>query len=208
MGAPSSITTRTSAFTSDAGGGGGTEAASQASVRAFPKFSVYKGKGAMQLSLSGPTWKPVNSTSQGLVVNKEGSMFLEFAGIAEGGAGGQGGGGSQERTFNWGSKIIIALRPVELGYFLDQGAMTKGFDIYHDPSMGGPEMGQIKKTLQVKPNPDGSHMFIMSQTSAAASKFTVYVPVTPAEMATIKSICSYAIPRLLGFDLALEGVGR
>ncbi len=85
----------------------------------------------MQLSLSGPLWKPKNEYS---LVSRDGSMFLEFAVPNEAAAGGN---YNDERTFNWGSKMIIALRPVELGLFLDQPTLTKGFEIYHDPSKGG-----------------------------------------------------------------------
>ncbi len=46
------------------------------------QFSVYKGKGAMQLSLIAPTWIPLDNNNTS--VGREGAVYLEFAVPAEG----------------------------------------------------------------------------------------------------------------------------
>jgi hypothetical protein len=58
--------------------------------------------------------------------------------------------------------------------------------------------------LSVKLNPDSSYMISLNQSEKTGSRQSVSVPVTPAEMAVIQNISAYAVPRLLGFDMACE----
>ena len=35
-------------------------------------------------------------------------------------------------------KLVFALKPAELGNFLDSSLIAKGFELFHDPDMGTP----------------------------------------------------------------------
>ena len=46
--------------------------------------------------------------------------------------------GYGNRTYSWDNKLVFALKPAELGNFLDDNLVAKGFDLFHDPDMGTP----------------------------------------------------------------------
>jgi len=170
-----------------------------ANSKAYAKFSVYKGKAAMQMSLIGPTWRTTASGS--VYIEREGVIFMEFASVAGGGAGGQGFG---ERLYDWSSKVVFALKPTEAGYLLDKDLTMKGFELFHDPDKGRENEGQMRKTFTVKQNPDASFFFTVNQTGANKSSITV--PVTPAELAVIRNLAAYSVPRLVGLDIVCDGM--
>ena len=47
-------------------------------------------------------------------------------------------------------------------------------------------------------------MMSINQSDKSGSKSFVSVPVSQAEMAVIRNIVTYAVPRLLGFDMTCE----
>ena len=98
----------------------------------YAKFNVYKGKGALQLSLIPPTWK--DTAKGGVYVDREGVLFMEFAATNATAQQQQGYG---NRSYNWDQKLVFAMKPTELGHFLDDGLIAKGFDLFHDPDKGG-----------------------------------------------------------------------
>jgi hypothetical protein len=55
--------------------------------------------------------------------------------------------GYGNRTYNWEQKITFAMKPAELGNFLEEKIFSKGFDLYHDPEMGTAVSHETKLTL-------------------------------------------------------------
>lgn len=168
--------------------------------RAISKYAVYKGKAAMQMGLIGPTWK-FGPKGNGLaILDREGVVLLEFA------SSNSGGNGVGDRSYDWSSKVNFALKATELGNFLDEKTLNKGFELFHDPGKGGENEGQQRKTLKVQTLPDGStYMISVSQSDKAGGKSNVSVPVTGNEMQVIKHLVIYALPRLTGFDMVCDG---
>ncbi|GAX74163.1 hypothetical protein CEUSTIGMA_g1612.t1 [Chlamydomonas eustigma] len=186
-----------------AGGGQYNNVSPTDAQRSFSRFNIYKGKGAVQLSFIPPTWREVNGprSAADCVVDREGALFMEFANINPN-APQQAGYGS--RTYNWEQKIVFAMKPAELGNFLEEKLYSKGFDLYHDPEIGTVNAGATKKSFSVKPNPDSSYMFTINQTEKSGNRISVTVPISQSEMAVIMNLVSFAVPRLLGMDIGLD----
>ncbi|KAG1681101.1 hypothetical protein FOA52_015541 [Chlamydomonas sp. UWO 241] len=61
----------------------------------------------------------------------------------------------------------------------------------------------MKKTFRVSPvNDDGSQFFSVQQTGMPK----VNVPVSMAEQAVIRNLVTFALPRLLGFDMVCNSM--
>lgn len=165
--------------------------------RVFTDFSVYKGKGAMQLKAIKPEWR--SSANGDISVTRPGVMLLEFAAVAQGGGDQQGYG---QRNYDWSNKETFALRAEEMGNFI----VSNNFSLVHDPNKGGPGDGSVMKTLKVFPSQDGKGTMISLQVRTQGQgqgqdgNFYLMVPMTDGEMAVFKSIANYLIPKLLGFD--------
>jgi len=64
--------------------------------------------------------------------------------------------------------------------------------------------GSQTKSLKLSPsgNNDGAFFFNFMQNGTKAAK--VMIPLGPSELAAIKSLVNYALPRVLGFDMQFE----
>ena len=107
LGIRRALTTARAMYEGSEGGGGYDTGAPPMAPRAFAKFNIYKGKGALQLrcvclcgslmpplhndvrngeekflarSLIAPTWKDTNKGT-GVFVDREGVVYLEFASV-------------------------------------------------------------------------------------------------------------------------------
>ncbi|KAG2435106.1 hypothetical protein HXX76_007191 [Chlamydomonas incerta] len=169
-------------------------AAAGSSDRVYTNYYVYKTRAAMCVRLLPPTF---SKTQAGKVLERDGTMLLEFATANAAAAGaGNGPAGNVNRTYNWSNKVTFALSPVELGNILagDAVASEKGLVLWHDPAKLG-KTGEAMKKLSLKQLPDGNISFNMN-----AGPENISVPVTKGEFEVIKSVAQFAIPRLLGFD--------
>lgn len=94
-----------------------------ATDRTYVGYSIYKGKGALNVKPLPPTFNKVGKSGRG--IEREGSLYLEFAPI-----------GSKPREYNWASKVTFSLDVNECGGIL---AMDRslGVEFLHDPNMGG-----------------------------------------------------------------------
>ena len=74
--------------------------------------------------------------------------------------------------------------------------------------MGGPQEGQTTKKLRLVPAPDGKGIFFTLTVTTRDSPQAVYsLPVSNAELAVIKSLIQFSIPRFLAFDAPWTGGG-
>ncbi|KAG2428607.1 hypothetical protein HYH02_014309 [Chlamydomonas schloesseri] len=166
---------------------------SSTSDRVYTNYYVYKTRAAMCVRLLPPTF---SKSQAGKVLERDGTMLLEFATANAAAAGaGNGPAGNVNRTYNWSSKVTFALSPVELGNILagDAVASDKGLVLWHDPAKLG-KTGEPIKKLSLKQLPDGNISFNLN-----AGADNINVPVTKGEFEVIKSVAHFAIPRLLGF---------
>ncbi|MEW5304859.1 MAG: hypothetical protein WDW36_007440 [Sanguina aurantia] len=182
---------------------------SQSGPRTYAPFYVYKTKGALCVSLHEPAWAAVPGKADDARLDRAGDMRLEFA-IPSGGS--DAGGGrprmGQARAYGWDNKIQFAMSATELGTMvcgigLEPGGA--GIDFQHDPNMGTPQAGVIYKNLKIKRNPDSSVFVTLNQrdkatASGAPTTQNISVNLSPGEFQVFKSLASFAIPRLLGWD--------
>ena len=80
---------------------------------------------------------------------------------------------------------------------------SQGFSLIHDPSIGTKDQGQVTKTFGAKPNADGNSWAFTLNQNSTGTKSNCFVPVTSAELIAIQSVVSFAVPRLMGFDVVL-----
>eukprot|EP00798_Chlamydomonas_sp_ICE-L_P021232 gene21232-28148_t len=163
--------------------------------KAFAKYCVYKGKAALQMTIIPPTW---SGTQKGnFYVEKEGKLMLRFAPIGANPSGTNVG----QRNYDWSANLCFAMSPNEMGMFLTEKTV---FEAFHDPNKGKAGEGSQTKSLKLSPsgNNDGAFFFIFMQNGTKAAK--VMIPLGPSELAVIKSLVNYALPRVLGFDMQFE----
>lgn len=159
-------------------------------VSLYSAYTVYKGKGAMSLKVIKPTWERLPG---GLKVTRDGTVLLEFArNIAA-------------QQYDWGSKEVFGLSAVECAAVLEATDARQGCDFYHDPNKGGSGEGTIQKTLSIKPMERGGWYFTVNVTQGG-TKNSVGCNVSDPELRLIKTLMTFLIPRLIGFDEQFQGV--
>jgi hypothetical protein len=93
----------------------------------FTSYTVYKGKAALSIKPIAPTFQAVGNNQK---LAREGSLLLEFAP-----AGGNGM-ATNQREYDWSKKQFFALNLAEMGDLISFDK-TKGFELFHDPNLGG-----------------------------------------------------------------------
>lgn len=76
---------------------------------------------------------------------------------------------------------------------------------------GTPQAGLVYKTLKIKGNPDGSVFFTIYQRDKAVGSgppvsHSVSVNLSAGEYMVFKTLATFAIPRLLGWDRDANGI--
>lgn len=167
-------------------------------------LAFVQGKAALTFRPIAPTLVRVGGQSNGLTVQRAGTVMLEFA--ARDGP---------RADFDWQNKQLFALSATECGEMLD--AMDRAVDVrlVHDPNANTPRAGQSLKTLRISPARDGGHFFTFMGTSQSANQggvqpygangtgnatVTISIPVSPAEGRTVKVLLTDLIPKLLAWD--------
>jgi hypothetical protein len=165
-----------------AGGAAGSD------TRTFTSYVVYKGKGAMGLKVIPPTFS--SSGVKARSVSRTGAILLEFAPV-----------GASPREYDWTKKATFSLSPTECGEILAMD-IAKGVDFFHDPNMGESEAGKVVKKLKLSPTADMKGMFIGIQVSDKSSPAptTYSIPISLGELAVLRSLMQFSIPRMMGFD--------
>lgn len=155
-------------------------------MRTFAGYSIYKSKTALNIKPVGPTFNQLNKNSR--TINREGSLFLEFAPI-----------GQTPREYNWGAKSVFSLNAGEVGSFLAMDPV-KGIEFTHDPNMGGQGQGQVVKRLRLATAPDGKGMFFNLQVTQAGNPTNFSILLSWGELEVLKITARFCLPYFLGFD--------
>uniref|UniRef100_M1CDL7 Why2 protein n=1 Tax=Solanum tuberosum TaxID=4113 RepID=M1CDL7_SOLTU len=129
--------------------------------RVFAPYSVFKGKAALSAEPRLPTFNRLDSG--GVKLNRRGVIMLTFWPSVG------------ERKYDWekrqamclyGSLLLLcttsmlfALSATEVGSLISMGTRDSS-EFFHDPSMLSSNAGQVRKSLSIKPNADGSGYFI------------------------------------------------
>ncbi|OMO51495.1 ssDNA-binding transcriptional regulator [Corchorus capsularis] len=148
---------------------------SNASV--FAPYTVFKGKAALSVSPLLPTFSKIDSGA--LKLDRRGAMMLTFwPAVAE-------------RKYDWEKRQKFALSPTEVGSLISMGAADTS-EFFHDPSKLSSNAGQISKKLFIKAHDAGNGYMISLTVTNNILKSTdrLYVPVTTAEFAVLKTACS------------------
>lgn len=154
-------------------------------LRTYAGYSVYKGKGAVNLKVIPVTF---TETAKARTVEREGTLMFEFAPA------------TGSRQYNWGQKIAFGVSPTECGEFLAMDK-SKGLELTHDPYAGGPDAGKVVKKLKVAPTADNKGVFlsVTMNDKVVNTNAQVSIPLTWGEWEVIRTVASYHIPLLLGF---------
>lgn len=137
-------------------------------------YAIYKGKGALQVSLIPPTYtiRQIRNEETAFI-SKNGSVLFEVAP------------GVGKKEWDWEKKITFALGLPDIGTILASDEVS----LLHDNN------GTIKK-LYLKPgNIQGTYMLTL-----AIGKDTVTVPLSEAEMVVLAELLKAAIPTLVGWN--------
>ncbi|KAK4708811.1 hypothetical protein R3W88_029736 [Solanum pinnatisectum] len=155
--------------------------------RVFAPYSVFKGKAALSAEPRLPTFNRVDSG--GVKLNRRGVIMLTFWPSVG------------ERKYDWEKRQLFALSATEVGSLISMGTRDSS-EFFHDPSMLSSNAGQVRKSLSIKPNADGSGYFIslsvVNNNLKTNDRFTV--PVTTAEFAVMRTAFSFALPHIMGWD--------
>ncbi|XP_010677192.2 single-stranded DNA-binding protein WHY2, mitochondrial [Beta vulgaris subsp. vulgaris] len=155
--------------------------------RIFAAYSVYKGKAALSAEPVPPKFSTVNCG--GMKVKRQGFILLSFSPSVG------------ERKYDWQRKQVFALSATEVGSLIALGP-TGSCEFFHDPAMQTSNAGQVRKSLSIRANTDGSGYFMSLSVNNSISKtnerFTV--PVTSAEFAVMRTSFSFALPHIMGWD--------
>lgn len=163
--------------------------------RTFSSYVVYKGKAAMSLKVIPPTFTTTGAKAR--TVSRTGAILLEFAPV-----------GDSPREYDWSKKATFSLSPTECGEILAM-EIAKGVDFFHDPNMGEADAGKVTKKLRLSPTSDMKGMFIGVQVTDKSNPnaVTYSIPISMGELAVMKSLMQFSIPRMMGFDTIWNDAG-
>ncbi|XP_021775303.1 single-stranded DNA-bindig protein WHY2, mitochondrial-like [Chenopodium quinoa] len=154
--------------------------------RIFAPYYVYKGKAAFSAEPIPPKFCKVDS---GIRVKRQGFIMMSFSPSVG------------ERKYDWQRKQMFALSPTEVGSLIALGP-NGSCDFFHDPAMQTSNAGQVRKSLSIKPSPDGTGYFMSLSVTNNITKTNerFSVPVTSAEFAVMRTSFSFALPHIMGWD--------
>jgi|TARA_B110000208_G_scaffold9338_1_gene11954 hypothetical protein len=157
------------------------------STAVYANFTCYKTESALQIAPIKPT---LEAAGNGLKVQREGTILLSLATAR---------GTLSEHGYDWQNKQIFALSVIEMGEVLAQRPGHPLLTFVH----GGEGMGGgDAKTLQVGRSGDDGALQFALQTGPA----TISISMSAGENEVLRSLITHCIPRMLAFDVALDGV--
>ena len=141
------------------------------------------------------------------------------------------------RVYDWSAKSTIVLSPLESSELTERASTGGSCEFFHDPGMGSNRQGQLQKSLKMQPMTDGSgapsffsrarvcvmpvrltlsphrslvasggvFLTLLQTTGGVTNK--VSVAVSLGEVAVLRHLVSYLVPRLLGFDEIFNDAG-
>eukprot|EP00897_Mesotaenium_endlicherianum_P003308 jgi/Mesen1/3004/ME000177S02283 len=124
--------------------------------RVFTNYTIYKGKGAVNVVPIKPTFE--KRDGGGIVLAKEGAILFEFAASIG------------TRVYDWKKKQMIALRATEVGSLIALNPDER-VEFFHDPNMGRSGEGKVSKSLKVEPMPklDGYYFNLRTRLAPISS---------------------------------------
>ncbi|XP_057532396.1 single-stranded DNA-binding protein WHY2, mitochondrial [Amaranthus tricolor] len=154
--------------------------------RIYAGYSVYKGKTAFSAEPVPPEFIKVDS---GIRIKRQGYIMLSFSPSVG------------ERKYDWQKKQRFALSATEVGSLIALGP-AGSCEFFHDPAMKTSNAGQVRKSLSIKANPEGTGYFfslnVVNNTLKTNERLTL--PVSSAEFAVMRTSFSYALPHIMGWD--------
>ncbi|CAK0784950.1 hypothetical protein CVIRNUC_008155 [Coccomyxa viridis] len=173
----------------------------------YANFSVYKGKAALSLRVRKPRWTEMGEG--GFNLERPGALMLELAPVSPESANSTG-----SRSYIWDRKQTFMLSPMELGGLIEAVTDKKPMkELFHDPGKGRPgDGGKISKTLTLQLLGEKGDWFLGLDVKDATNRensVKLGLPITGAELHTMKTLSEFLIPRLVGWDevLAVPDVG-
>eukprot|EP00208_Stichococcus_sp_RCC1054_P008089 CAMPEP_0206149668 /NCGR_PEP_ID=MMETSP1473-20131121/37903_1 /ASSEMBLY_ACC=CAM_ASM_001109 /TAXON_ID=1461547 /ORGANISM="Stichococcus sp, Strain RCC1054" /LENGTH=246 /DNA_ID=CAMNT_0053547147 /DNA_START=386 /DNA_END=1126 /DNA_ORIENTATION=+ len=156
----------------------------------FVDWAVYKGSAAMCVKVIWPTWStPVSGGFQ--VKTREGTLLLEFAPNDKS----SNTPATTTRRYLWDQKESFAMAITEMGTVLVEPQCS----FMHDPAMGAEHQGSVVKSLSIAPMEKGGCFFNLS-VRKRQEVVKMSVPLTSGELAVLRSLINYLIPKLIGFE--------
>lgn len=149
-------------------------------------YCIYKGKCALS---SRPILPTFSKSGGGFKVDRRGTVMLTFWPAIG------------ERKYDWEKKQLFALSATEIGSLINLGP-EGSCEFFHDPSMLSSNAGQVRKSLSIKPHGDGSGYFFSLNVvnNILQTNDRLVVPVTSAEFAVMRTVFTFALPHLMGWD--------
>ncbi|XP_068648736.1 single-stranded DNA-binding protein WHY2, mitochondrial [Aristolochia californica] len=158
------------------------------SLRARVDYSLFKGKAALAVQPVLPKFK---QTDYGMQIEKRGGVMLTFWPANA----------SQKQKYDWEKKQYFLLSATEVGAMISLGP-TESCEFFHDPSMKTSLAGQVRKSFSVSPTNDGGGYFFSLNVTNNNLKTSerLFLPVTKAEFAVMRSAFSFALPYVMGWN--------
>ncbi|MCL7021532.1 hypothetical protein MKW94_008171 [Papaver nudicaule] len=157
------------------------------SGKVFVDYTIFKGKGALNMSPIPPKFSQLQSGC--MKVDRKGAMMLNFFPAVG------------PKKYDWQKKQGFALSVTEMGSLISLGP-SESAEFFHDPSMQSSNAGQVRKKLSVQPLGNGGGFSFSLNVNNSVSKTSdqIYVPVSKAEFEVMRSSFNYILPRIMGWD--------
>ncbi|KAI3962153.1 hypothetical protein MKW98_005784, partial [Papaver atlanticum] len=159
------------------------------SGKVFVDYTIFKGKGALNMSPIPPKFSQLQSGG-GMKIDRKGAMMLNFFPAVG------------PKKYDWQNRQGFALSVTEIGALISLGP-SESAEFFHDPSMQSSNAGQVRKKLSVQPLGNGAGFSFSLNVNNSVSKTSdqFYVPVSKAEFEVMRSSFNYILPRIMGWDL-------
>ncbi|KAI5437581.1 single-stranded DNA-binding protein WHY1, chloroplastic isoform X1 [Lathyrus oleraceus] len=156
-------------------------------ARVYVGHSLYKGKAVLTVAPRPPEFTSLDSGA--FKISRQGCVLLQFAPSV------------LPFQYDWTKKQVFSLSVGEIGILINLGA-KETCEFYHDPFLGKSDEGKARKVLKVEPlHDDSGHMFNLSVVNKPENlNENIFIPVTKAEFAIFKSLFSFIMPCLLGWN--------
>ncbi|KAK7368107.1 hypothetical protein VNO80_10129 [Phaseolus coccineus] len=158
-------------------------------LRVYADYSVYTSKGVLTLAPKPPGFESKASGAFG--VSREGYMLLQFAPSV----------GTEESIYDWNQKQVFSLSVSEMGTVISLGAKDC-WEFSRKIAKAKSNGIEVRKVLKLEPLLDATgHSFSLSVYKKPANmEENIYLPVTRAQLAVLRSIFNYIMPYLLGWN--------
>ncbi|TMW58608.1 hypothetical protein Poli38472_010167 [Pythium oligandrum] len=170
--------------------------------RTYPSFTKYGTESAFQAQPVAPVYASVPGREY-LKTKRSGSVMLSWAHAAE---------NSKSKSYSYNDKVFFSLSPTEVGLVLEVlDAKLAEVTLTHSPNMNSKDAAEKarRSLLDIKrvTGPDGhpNTEINVVTTNSSHAEVEEKVSLNAGETRVLKELLIYSLPRLYGFNLALEG---